>query len=78
MTDHPREWAVIFESADPLKAHLVQTLLQEEGIPAVVLNQRDSAFGFGTARVMVPAPLHKKARVILEKSGWLPPRQAEG
>lgn len=77
MTNPQEKWIVIFESADTLKAHLVQNLLQKEDIPAVVLSQRDWAFGFGTVKVMVPACLAERAKTILEQNEGLPSPPAE-
>ncbi len=65
-------WVSIFRSGTDYEADLVRDRLDDAGIPAVVLTQRDHAFnltlvdGFAQVHVMVPKDQVEAARHILE------------
>jgi hypothetical protein len=65
-------WVSIFRSGTDYEADLVRDRLDDAGIPAVVLTQRDHAFnltlvdGFARVHVMVPKNQVEAAHHILE------------
>lgn len=60
------DWVCIFESTLPWQAELNRVYLEENGVPAIVLNQTDSSYQvFGTARLMVPSQDKHTANALL-------------
>lgn len=44
-----KEWITVFQSMNPIQVQIQQIALEDEGIPVMVFNQRDSsynAFGY--------------------------------
>ncbi len=67
-----QDWIVIFTSGTDYEADLVRDRLDDAGIPAVVLTQRDHAFNLtlgdlAQVRVLVP-PAHAEAATALLES----------
>ncbi len=66
------DWVSVFESGTDYEADLVRDRLDDAGIPAVVLTQRDHAFnltlpaGLAQVHVMVPKDQVEAARHILQ------------
>lgn len=65
------EWTSIFETGTDYEADLVRDRLDDSGIEAVVLTQRDHAFNLNVGdlsavHVMVPPGRVKEARELLE------------
>lgn len=46
-------WARIRSEGDPLKIHVLKQMLENEGVPAVVINKRDSNYHFGEVELYV-------------------------
>lgn len=62
-------WTVIYETNDLFQAEIVKSELEANGINAVILNQRDSAYQvFGSINVMVNINDLTKAKEILNSS----------
>lgn len=60
-------WTVIYETTLLYQAEMVKDILCDNGIEAVVLNQKDSSYTtFGTIRVMVPQELRDQAEKIIK------------
>ena len=54
-------WTVVYSDGFPPAVELRRAVLEEHGIPAVVLNKRDSSYLFGFVELlfrkkMLPAP----------------------
>ncbi len=48
-------WQKVFSSSNHFQSSLVQQVLESNGLPAILLNKKDSAYGvFGEAEVHVP------------------------
>ena len=48
-------WTKVFEDPNHIRAEIVKGVLEEKGIPAVVLNKMESVYKiYGTYQVMVP------------------------
>lgn len=66
-------WVAVFESGTDYEADLVRDRLDHNGIPAVVLTQRDHAFNLtygkmATVYVMVPPEHEEPAKVIVAEA----------
>lgn len=60
-------WTAIYETEQLFQAEMVKNILEENGIKAVVLNQKDSSYGtFGVVNVMVSAGDREKAKEIIK------------
>ncbi|MBA4303086.1 MAG: hypothetical protein C0424_02560 [Sphingobacteriaceae bacterium] len=60
------DWVCVFESNLPWQADLNRVYLEENGIPAIVLNLQDSSYQvFGTVRLMVPSQDRQTAEALL-------------
>ena len=46
-------WAVVYSDGFPPAVELRRAVLEENGIPAVVLNKRDSSYLFGFVELLV-------------------------
>ncbi|WP_263788551.1 DUF2007 domain-containing protein [Salinibacter grassmerensis] len=71
MSSH-EEWASVFRTSTDYEADLVRDRLDDSGIPAVVLTQRDHAFNLtvgdlASVHVMVPPEQADKAVSLLEE-----------
>lgn len=56
-------WVSVFTTTEELEAGIVKNLLDEAGIPAVILNQKDSSYKtFGDINVMVNKEDQKEAK----------------
>lgn len=67
-------WVSVFTSGTDYEADLVRDRLDDQGIPAVVLTQRDHAFnltmidGLARVHVMVPPEYEARARALLAEA----------
>jgi hypothetical protein len=60
-------WTKILETSDLQYAELLKSLLLNEDIDAVTMNQKDSSnLIFGTVSLYVPNDLAEKAKAIIE------------
>ena len=49
-----QNWIKVFEDQNQIRAEIVKAVLEENGIPAVVLNKKESVYHvFGTYEVLV-------------------------
>ena len=65
------EWIAVFKTSTDYEADLVRDRLDDAGLPAVVLTQRDHAFNLNVGdlspvNVMVPPDRLEEAREVLE------------
>lgn len=60
-------WTSIFETDQLYKAELVKEVLCDNGVEAVILNQKDSSYNaFGTIQVMVSRDHKDQAEEIIK------------
>lgn len=60
-------WISVFETEQLYQAEMVKDILQENGIEAVVLNQKDSSYNtFGEIKVMVRQEEKTQAEEIIK------------
>ena len=60
------DWVVIFETGQLYRAELVKSLLNDNNVEAVILNQKDSSFKIGAIEVMVKKEDKGKAAAIIK------------
>ena len=58
-------WVRLLTESQSLRAELLKNALEGEGIPVVLLNQKDSSYGFGEVVLFVPEQEAERARAIL-------------
>lgn len=59
------DWTSVYETDQMYRAELVKDLLNNEDVDAVIFNQKDSSYLFGSIRVMVkPADREKAAEIV--------------
>ena len=61
------DWITVYTTGSDIEGAFVQGLLQNEGIPAVLMNQSDSSYKFGDVKVMVPPENVMEANVIVKE-----------
>lgn len=50
-----QNWTRIFEDQNQIRAEIVKGVLEEKGIPAVILNKQETVYKlYGTYEVLVP------------------------
>ena len=60
-------WVSVFTTTRELEAGIVKDLLDEAGIPAVILNQKDSSYQtFGDISVMVSRDDQEEAKKVIK------------
>ncbi len=65
--DRMNNWISIFETDQLYKAELVKSVLCDNGVEAVILNQKDSSYNtFGTIQVMVSRDHKDQAEEIIK------------
>lgn len=61
-----KDWIRIYTTTDPGKAAIMKGSLEENGIPAVILNHQDSSFVFmGKVEIHVQADRVAEAQALL-------------
>lgn len=58
-------WIAIYSSAQLYQAEMVRSILAENEIECVIMNKKDSTYGFGEIEVLVPTPEAFKAKQLL-------------
>ena len=58
-------WVRLLTESQSLRAELFKNALEGVGIPAVLLNQKDSSYGFGELVLWVPEQQAERARAVL-------------
>lgn len=59
-------WTVVYSDGFPPAVELRRVILEEHGIPAVVLNKRDSSYLFGFLELLVQEEDLEKAEALLK------------
>lgn len=59
-------WQVIYSDGFPPAVELRRAVLEENGIPAVILNKRDSSYLFGFVELLVQDEDAERARAVLQ------------
>lgn len=59
-------WQVVYSDGFPPAVELRRAVLEENGIPAVILNKRDSSYLFGFVELLVQEEDADRARTVLQ------------
>ncbi len=62
------DWCTIFETDLLYQAQIVKDMLETNGIEAVILNQQDSSYKFGTIKIMINKDNKNRAIEILKST----------
>lgn len=62
------DWTTIFETGQLYLAEMVKGMLEGNNLEAVILNQQDSSYKFGTIAVMVKNEDKEKAEEIIKSA----------
>jgi len=62
------EWKVVYTGTNLFKIEILKDLLETEGIPAEILNQKDSLFLHGSIELYVHDENVDKAKEIIKSS----------
>lgn len=61
-------WVVVHRSTTPVEVDIIKTMLENEGIPCIVLNQRDSSYlSFGEVSLYVKNTDFIRARGLIDR-----------
>jgi hypothetical protein len=58
-------WIVIYSTVQLYEAELVKSIMAENDIESVIMNQRDSTYGFGEIEVYVPTSEAFRAKQLI-------------
>lgn len=61
-----KNWTKIYTLTDPIGTEMCKQLLEQNGIPTVLMNKQDSAFKFGKLELYVNDSDVERAKRILE------------
>jgi hypothetical protein len=61
-------WKLVYSSSDPIQVEIFKGVLEEEGIRAIIINKKDSAYLFGEAELYVNVDDVLKANQIIKKT----------
>lgn len=61
-------WVKVFASSDLLKIQMVNDSLARDGYDVMIVNKKDSSYGFGEAEVHVPYHQYESARAFIDQS----------
>ncbi len=65
-----KDWTVVYSTHFQHQAELIKGLLEENEIKAIILSQRDSAYGsFGTIEVYVHRDFLIRAKRLIDQNG---------
>jgi hypothetical protein len=60
-------WIVIYSTAQLYEAEMVRSFMAENEIECVIMNKKDSTYGFGEIEVYVPTAEAFKAKQLILK-----------
>ncbi|MFZ4862398.1 DUF2007 domain-containing protein [Sphingobacterium sp. Mn56C] len=61
-------WIKLRTYTNALQAEIVKQMLEENGVPAVLLNKQDSSYLFGKIELFVSEEVEQQALALLEDS----------
>ncbi len=62
-----KSWKKVFSTQNPVRAEIVKAILEENDVPAVVVNKKDSMYHFGILEVRVNQDNLLRAIKIIEE-----------
>jgi hypothetical protein len=67
MTNKNTDWLKVYSTGQPHLAALAQQALENDGVEAVQMNQKDSSYLFGQIDIMVEKSNMEKAEKIIAR-----------
>jgi len=61
------DWLIVYSTTDIFKAEIIKNMLLSNNIDAILLNQKDSSYHFGTAEVYTKKDDVNKAKKIISE-----------
>ena len=61
------DWSVVFSTQDIFKAEVIKNILLANNINAILMNQKDSSYLFGTVKIYTRKEDIKKAQKIISE-----------
>ena len=61
------DWVKVYSTTDIFKAEIIKQMLLSNDIEAVVMNQKDSSYHFGSVNIYTKEKDMKKAKEIISK-----------
>jgi hypothetical protein len=61
-------WQVVYSDGFPPAVELRRAVLEENGIPSVILNKRDSSYLFGFVELLVQDEDVNRAKALLQEA----------
>lgn len=61
------DWSVVFSTQDIFKAEVIKNILLANNINAILINQKDSSYLFGTVKIYTRKEDIKKAQKIISE-----------
>ena len=63
-------WIKIYISTDIIKIEIIKQMLQENDIPSVIINKKDSSYNmFGNIELFTQKKFYKNALTLIDKKG---------
>lgn len=56
-----KDWILLYSAGKPFQAEIIKEMLEENGIPAIVINKQDSSYLIGEAEIFVHESNREKA-----------------
>jgi hypothetical protein len=60
-----KDWSVVYKAGNEYQAKILKGMLKENGIDSVIINQKDSAYLFGSSLLYVRNDNYDKARQLV-------------
>ena len=60
-------WAEVYSTNDIFKAEVIKNMLISNNIEAIIMNQQDSSYHFGTAKIYTHTKNISKAKKIISE-----------
>jgi hypothetical protein len=61
------DWIEIYSTNDIFKAEVIKNMLLSNDIKAIIMNQQDSSYHFGTAKIYTEKKNFSKAKKIISE-----------
>ncbi len=61
------KWILVFSSKNEIIVHLIKSKLEDESIPVMIHNMKDSFYHIGYIELYVPSELENDSKQIINK-----------
>ena len=63
-----KDWIKLIVTNNPIEAEITKQVLEEHGIPAVIINKQDSSYRFGQVELYVHGSAEEAARSLIAEN----------